>query len=389
MAGMPTTILYSGAVAQTVARGGLSWFHLQFLLGFRRLGHDVILVDRLDAGMCTDAAGAPAAFADSIQRRGFLELVRCFGLEDSCSLDVDRGREVIGMPRAAVVERARTAACLVNVMGYCDDPAILDAVPRRVFLDIDPGFPQMWWALGLHDAFAGHDRFATLARRIGRPDCTIPTCGLDWLTLPQPIVLDQWPVAPPRPAGAFTSVGAWRGPNGPIELEGRTYGLRCHEFRTFLDLPARCPGESFEQALDIHEGDRKDIDALESRGWRLVDPLAVAGSPAAYRDYIAASKAEFMVPKQMYVDTRGGLLSDRSASYLVSGRPVLARDTGLAGLYPLGEGLLAFATPDEAAAGVAVIAADYPRHCRAAREIAESAFDSDRVLTGFLDDVLA
>jgi len=386
---MAMTILYGGAVAQSIGRGGLSWFHLQFLLGFRRLGHEVILLDRLDAGMCTDAAGRTVPFGDSVQRRGFLELVREFGLDESFSLDVDRGREVIGIPRADVVARARAAACLVNVMGYCDDPAILEAVPRRVFLDIDPGFPQMWRELGLHDAFAGHDRFATLARRIGAADCTIPTCGLDWITLPQPVVLEAWPAAPPRPDSAFTSIGAWRGPNGPVEFAGQTYGLRCHEFRRFLDLPARRPGTLFEQALDIHEGDRRDIEALRAGGWRLVDPRAVAATPAAFRDFVASSKAEFMIPKQMYVATRGGLLSDRSAAYLASGRPVLARDTGLAGLYPLGAGLLAFTTPDEAVAGVDSIVADLPRHCRAAREIAEAAFDSDRVLPRFLDEVLA
>jgi len=35
-------------------------------------------------------------------------------------------------------------------------------VPLRVFLDIDPGFPQMWHALGLADPFAGHDAFVML-----------------------------------------------------------------------------------------------------------------------------------------------------------------------------------------------------------------------------------
>ena len=37
-----------------------------------------------------------------------------------------------------------------------------------------------------------------------------------------------------------------------------------------------------------------------------------------------------------YVETDSGLLSDRSVYYLASGRPVLARDTGLGHLYPTG-----------------------------------------------------
>jgi hypothetical protein len=386
---MRGTILYSGALAQTIRQGGLTWFHLQFLLGFRRLGYDVIFLDRIEEGMCLDEEGRPAAFVDSVNRRGFLAVMREFGLENHFSLDVDRGREVLGLSRAAVLARANSALALVNVMGYCDDPAILDAVSRRVFLDIDPGFAQMWRELGLHDAFAGHDRFATLARNIGQPGCCVPTCGLAWTTLPQPVVLEHWPVAQPRPDGAFTGIGAWRGPNGPVEYQGHLYGLRCHEFRRFLELPGRCPGEAFEQALAIDAGDSKDIAALHSHGWQLVDPVTAAGSPRRYHDFIAGSKAEFMVPKQMYVDTASGLLSDRSCYYLATGRPVLARDTGLGTLYSCGEGLLTFTTLDEAAAGVASIAADYPRHCRAAREIAQSRFDSDRVLTHFLDDVLS
>src|SRR5262245_31469105 len=72
----------------------------------------------------------------------------------------------------------------------------------------------------------------TVGENVGRPDCTIPTCGLDWVTTPQPVVLDQWPAAVEE-GTSFTSIGAWRGPYGPIEYRGRTYGLRAHEFRKF------------------------------------------------------------------------------------------------------------------------------------------------------------
>ena len=44
-----------------------------------------------------------------------------------------------------------------------------------------------------------------------------------------------------------------------------------------------------------------------------------------------------MVAKGMYVGSRSGWFSERSICYLASGRPVLAQDTGLAELYPVGE----------------------------------------------------
>ena len=69
-----------------------------------------------------------------------------------------------------------------------------------------------------------------------------------------------------------------------------------------------------------------------------------------------------MIAKNLYVDTRSGWFSDRSACYLASGRPVLAQDTGLDGLLPAGEGLLTFSTLDEAVAGAEEISADYERH---------------------------
>jgi hypothetical protein len=313
--------------------------------------------------------------------------MRAFGLHQSFSLTCRGGAQTTGLARREVLERAARADILLNVMGYLDDEEILGQLRRRVFLDIDPGFGQMWRALGLHDPFRGHTDFATLGQNIGRPDCLIPTCGLQWITMAQPVVLEHWPLQPVSSNGAFTSIGAWRGRNGPIEFQGRKYGLRVHEFRNFMRLPSLCPGSRFEMAFDIHPGDAKDITSFREHGWALVDPKDVAGGPAEYRAYIAQSKAEFMVPKQMYVDTHCGLFSDRSVYYLASGRPVVARDTGIDHLYPTGEGLLTFATLEEAAAGVEAINCNYARHAKAARELVVEYFDSDKVLTRMLDDL--
>ena len=381
---MRNLIAISGALAQIPRQGGLTWLHLQFLLGFRRLGWDVLFIDRLEPEMCVDELDRQVPVEASLNLRYFLQVMKEFELGDSFSLIYNHGESVVGIPRQQVLEKAGAAEALFNVMGYLNDEEILSKCRRKVFIDIDPGFGQMWRDLGLHDAFAGHDAFVTLGQNIGMSDCAIPTCGLDWIPMPQPVVLDQWPAQPVAGDGAFTSIGAWRGPNGPIEYRGRTYGLRAHEFRKFVRLPSVCIDTEFEMALDIHPAETNDIELLRSSGWSLVDPKAVAGGPAEYRNYVTRSKAEFMVPKQIYVDTNSGLLSDRSAYYLASGRPVLARETGIGHLYPTGKGLVTFTTLEEAAAGVEMINRDYARHAAAARAIVEEYLDSDKVLTDLL-----
>jgi hypothetical protein len=378
-------IVLAGSLAQRPFIGGHTWVFLQYLLGFRRLGHEVLFVDRLEPGMCIGEDGEPAAFESSVNLRYLTEVMERFGLGDSWSLLYDGGRQTAGLSRAEVIERTARSALLINVMGFLEDEEILGAAPVRAFLDIDPGFGQIWKALGLHDLFQDHDRFLTVGGRIGSADCEIPTCGMDWITIKPPVELAEWPAQ--GDAGTrFTSVASWRGAFGPLEYGGRTLGLRVHEFRRFFELPERTP-VSFEAALDIDEAEVDDLGALRRHGWELVDPRSVAGDPWSYRDYVQRSAAELMVAKNLYVETRSGWFSDRSACYLASGRPVLAQDTGLDGLLPHGEGLVTFSTLDEAVAGVQEICGDYERHSRAAREIAAEHFAADRVLPRMLEEL--
>jgi hypothetical protein len=378
-------IVLAGSLAQRPFIGGHTWVFLQYLLGFRRLGHEVLFVDRLEPGMCVGEGGEPASFEASVNLRYLAEVMDRFGLGDSWSLLYDGGREAAGLSRAEMIERTERSALLINVMGFLEDEEILGAAPIRAFLDIDPGFGQIWKALGLHDLFQDHDRFLTVGGRIGSPDCEIPTGGMDWIPIKPPVELAEWPAQADQ-GSRFTSVASWRGAFGPLEYGGRTLGLRVHEFRRFFELPERTQ-VGFEAALDIDEAEVDDLAALRRHGWELVDPRSVAGDPWSYRDYVQRSAAELMVAKNLYVDTHSGWFSDRSACYLASGRPVLAQDTGLDGLLPHGEGLVTFSTLDEAVAGVEEISGDYERHSRAAREIAAEYFAADRVLPRLLEEL--
>ena len=379
---MKPRIVIAGSLAQKPRQGGHTWQFLNYLLGFKQLGWDVLFVDRIEPAMCVGASGEAVKFEDSVNLEYFIRIMRGFGLEDHFSLIYNKGEQVIGIPRAELIERTRTAAAVINVMGFLDDEEILAAAQRRVFLDTDPGFGQMWCDLGLANLFTGHDDYVTIAENIGQPECSIPTCGLNWIPWRQPIVLSEWP-ALSGSGIAFTSIGSWRGPYAPVEHRGTTYGLRVHEFRKFAALPRLAAGK-FEVALDIASVETRDMDLLKSNGWSLAEPAEIAADPWVYREYIQRSAAEFMATKGMYVHTHSGWFSERSICYLASGRPVLAQDTGLGKLLPHGAGLLLFSTIEEAADGVAQILGNHAAHSRAARAIAEDCFRSDKVLGDLL-----
>jgi hypothetical protein len=355
---------------------------LQYVLGFRRLGWDAVFVDRLEPEMVRDEAGRPCPLARSVNVSYFREVVRRFGLEGHAALLCDGGTTSFGLSKAELVERTRRSALLLNVMGYLTEYDVLSAAPLRVFLDIDPGFCQMWSALGLADLFAGHERHVTIAENLGSPSCAIPECGLEWETTRQPVVLEHWP-AVPDPGTHFTTVAAWRGPYAPIEYEGRRFGLRVHEWRKFARLPALARVE-LEIALEIDPADERDRELLARAGWRLVDPKVVARDPDAYRHYIGGSLAEFSAAKSMYVEAHSGWFSDRSICYLASGRPVVTQDTGFSEFLPVGEGLLAFSTLEEARAALQEVHGSWRRHSEVARALAEEYFDSDLVLRRLL-----
>src|SRR5439155_1731167 len=96
------------------------------------------------------------------------------------------------------------------------------------------------------------------------------------------------------------------------------------------------------------------------------------------------SRGEFTVAKDMNVRLRSGWFSDRAACYLAAGRPVVEQDTGFRDVLPLGPGLHAFRTVEEAAAALGAVEADYARASAHAAAVAREYFAADRVLGALL-----
>jgi hypothetical protein len=382
-----STVIVSGAIANKYLKAGEAWHRLQWVLGLRRLGFTVYFVEQIAPQNCLDAAGAVTTLENSVNLAYLKAIAEAFGWPDSAILVHDNGKQIYGIDHEGLLDLAEETDVLINISGHLTLQPLLCRVRRKVYIDEDPGFTQFWQAAGnpgLH--LEGYDFYFTIGENLGRPECSIPTCGIRWRPTRPFVVLEQWPLIGQGDCHRFTTIGSWRGPYGPVEYGGRTYGLKVHEFRKFLELPRRT-AQTFELALDIHAADEKDRSLLHEHGWRVVDPRETVPDPQAFRRYIQASAAEFSVAKGVYVETKSGWFSDRTVRYLASGKPALIQDTGFIRNYPVGAGLVPFRTLDEAVAGARRIVADYHEQSRAARALAEEYFDSDKVLGRLMDEV--
>ena len=351
-----------------LGRGGHAMHVLQILEGLRRLGHDVLFVEYLDA------PPSPAS------ARSFQSLVA--GWWDparAALLDRASGASHAGLSSAAVRAYAAEADGLLTLAAhYRAEPwPLLEDVRPRLLLEQDPGYTHLWAADDdPADIFGVHDLYFTVGANVGTRRSAIPTCGLQWHPLWPPVVLDWWTPGRRIATDRFTTIGAWRD-YGYLEYEGRTLGPKVDEFEAFLDLPARA-GEPLELVLAI-EPDDPDHERLLAGGWHLRHPETVA-TPGLYRDYVSGSLGEFSCAKGGYVGTRSGWFSDRSACYLAAGRPVVLQSTGFEDVLPTGAGAIAVSSVDEAAAAMAEVRGDYARHAAAARELACEFFDAERLL---------
>jgi hypothetical protein len=130
--------------------------------------------------------------------------------------------------------------------------------------------------------------------------------------------------------------------------------------------------------------DDPEIVRLRGRGWRVVSPHRVARTPRAYRLYVASALGEFTAIKGVDVAWQTGWLSDRAATFLALGRPVITEDTG-AGKYLPGESGFRFVrTLDQAEAAAKEVVGDWPRLSKQARACAVETFDSAKNLRRIL-----
>jgi hypothetical protein len=366
---------------------GMVWLTMQYLIGLERLGYEAYYVEahgaspKMFMSIDDDGAALASAFVDGMMRR--------FDLGDRWAFHARHsdGR-YYGMSELQVNSLYQSATLLLNLHGGTHPLPEHVATGRLVYLGTDPVNRE----IELHqqqqetiELLEQHSILFTWAENYGQPDCGIPVSErFRFIPTRQPVVIDLWESTPPEPSNAFTTIAGWQQLWRDVVLNGELYRWsKSFEFMKFVDLPSRT-----SQALELALAGCNDTDrrVLEEHGWRIRDAAEVSDDVDTYRAYIARSRAEFTVAKDQNVRLRSGWFSDRSATYLAAGRPVVTQDTGFGNVLPTGRGLFGFSTLDEAVAAVETINADYEQHSRAAGELARAYFDSDLVLTRLLKD---
>jgi hypothetical protein len=400
---MITVVISVYKVANFPEGGGHFWVYMQYAEGLRRLGCEVYWLEQLRP------AADPERQAHVIST--FFERMKRFGLEGKTLLyALDRTRDggagsfdFVGCTWSEAEAVLRRADLLLN-FHYAIDPRLLACVRRSALVDIDPGLLQFWISTG-QLAVLPHDRYLTTGETVGTPAARFPDCGLPWIHIRPPVCLDVWPFTYDSRSKAFTTVSSWSSASWlKVNEDGKTV-LRDNTKRvTFLEFVelARHTSQPLELALYLldrdpqglarlkqAEKDAEDRARLEHHGWRVSDSRDVTGSPEAYRSYIQRSRGEFSCAKPSCMAFQNAWISDRTLCYLASGKPVVVQHTGPSGYLPHGEGMFRFTSLRDAVEAFEEINAHYERHCRSARAIAETQFDSNRVLEAALNAALS
>ena len=399
-------IIVTGLIGQHPLLGGVTWDYLRYPLGLALMGHDVYYIE--DSGEWPyNLDGGPSG-RDWVARdcapnvRHLASVMSRFGLEDRWAYRFALDGTWFGLPDSARQEIIESADLLLNVSGTLERPEEYGKIPRLAYIDSDPVFTQIKWLRNRHgfrQRIELHNVHFSFGERIAQSGLIT---GHRWRPTRQPVVLSEWNARASH-GERYTTVMSWTSYK-PVVHAGRTFAQKDAELMKFLDLPTRVAPAALEIALggadhldwqttgvkpDGWDTCKRPRDLLTQHGWGVVDGIETCSGLDRYREYIQSSKAEWTVAKHGYVAGQPGWFSCRSACYLAAGRPTIVEETGLQGLFPVGEGLLSFETVEEAAAAIVDVEGHYARHAKAAREIAAAYFDAGQVLGRLVEEALA
>lgn len=376
--------------------GGVTWDYIQYVLGLRALGHDVYYIE--DTGQYSNYRITEKAWDDPFDSVEYLRKIMAdFSLSENWAYRDTFSGLCYGLPFTRIIEICSKADVFINISDaniYRDE---YGKISKRVLIDSDPMFTQ----LQVNETLRQDERYPvkkfsiyeynyhfTFGENFGAMDCRIPKLGLQWTSTRQPICLSYWKERFPHKkiiAPSFTTVMNWS-TRTKLNYQNEEWGQKDVEFKRYISIPKRLRNANFKIVMAASAAFKEDIDylLLTGFGWNVLNPLDTVKTLNDYQKFIATSDAEFSVAKETYVKSNSGWFSCRSACYLAMGKPVVTQDTQWSKFIPSGLGLFGFKDIETAVEALKQVASNLEKHSKAAREIADAYFDSNKVLSKLL-----
>jgi hypothetical protein len=377
---MSITVWLSTRTLNSPKQGGHFWAYLNWALGVRALGCDLVWLEPVSPRARVTKV---QALVDALKSR-----LEPYDLADQVALCSSTNEPLSSAAASGCkdIEAASEADLLLN-MAYGISPALIRRFRRSALLDIDPGLTQIWMSkkeIGV----SRHDVYLTIGETVGQPGSAFPDCGLEWQYTPPCVALDWWPVHS-APAGApFTTVSNWYMDEWIEDANGWYINDKRSGFLPFLDLPSQT-SQPLELALCLSPDEEEGWVELPNRGWIVRNAWETVPSPRDYQRYIQGSRGEFSCVKPSCVRLQNAWVSDRTLCYLDSGKPAVVQHTGPSRFLPDSAGLFRFRDLHEAVRYLDIVARNYDQQCRLARALAEEHFDAKKVVKGVLERALA
>ena len=209
--------------------GGMTWHHLNYLLGFHELGHEVTFLEDSADFLYPYNPTNWTCDVDSTYGRQYLEdTFTRYGLPlRYCYYSQFEDRHY-GMSREEFSQTLKSADLMVCVSGITPLRPSWPRPRRTVVIDTDPVFTQIRMISDANflEYYRQFDVQATFGRLIGTAACPLPTHGLNWFGTNQPVALRHWPVKPTS-SRAFTTIGKWEhSADRHVEFAGRKLPLQ-------------------------------------------------------------------------------------------------------------------------------------------------------------------
>ena len=175
--------------------GGLAWHHLQYVLGLKNLGYQVLFIEDSEE---YPACYNPVTFQMSEDPTyGLLfcnHLFTTYNMHDDwCYFDFHTNKW-FGKGEHAIKLFCKSADVVINLSGINPLREWWTSIPIRMLVDTDPAFTQIKHLTnpGSMQVAKAHTHYATYGENFGKMGCSIPDDGLDWQPTRQPVVSSLW-----------------------------------------------------------------------------------------------------------------------------------------------------------------------------------------------------